>query len=305
MRILYFGILVLLALMWGSSFLFVKVAVEEVPPFTLVAGRLLAALVLLAAIMKVAGYHWPRTRELWITVIILGVTNSAFPFIMLSWGQQHIESSLAGIINASVPISTVTLAHFWIHERLTMDRITGIVVGFLGVVLLIGGDLGDVAQSSVLGQLAVLAGVQGFAFRNVFSRRHLDKAEPIVYASGQVLVAACLVTPLALAVDQPIEITVSLEAALAWAALGVLTSVVTPLLFFWVIRRITATEASMVGYLVPIAAVVLGTLVLDERLGAIHFVGLVAVMIGVWMVNGGRQWLTAYFRRSPVTGIEA
>jgi drug/metabolite transporter (DMT)-like permease len=300
MRLLYFGILVLLAIIWGSAFMFVKVVVEEVPPLTLVAGRLIMAAVLFQVIMTVSGYSWPRTRELWTTIVILGIANSAFPFLMMAWGQQHIESSVAGIINASTPLSTVLLAYFWIKEPLSADQVIGIMIGFVGVVVLIGGDIDDVASSSVLGQLAVLAGVQGFAFRNVFSRRAVTQ-EPIIYAAGQVLVGACIVTPFALVVDRPFDITLSTEAALAWTSLGVMNAVVSALLFFWVIRRITATESSIVGYLVPIVAVALGVVVLGEHLEPGHIIGLVTVMAGVWMVSGGRRWVIGYFRRSPVT----
>jgi len=290
-RLPYVAILVLLSIIWGSAFMLVKVALEDVPPLTLVAGRLTGAAVFLLAALVLTGRSLPSDRSSWRAFVVLGVVNNAWPFTMLTWGQQHIDSSLAAILVASMPLSTVLLAHWWIKERLTVDRSVGVLVGFGGVFLLIGGDLSSLLESSTLGQLAVIGGVLGYSFGTVFARNYLQDADPVVTAAGQMLVGTSIMAPIALAADTPFDLAVSVKAALAWATLGVLSSAVAYLLFFWLIRRITATQASMVSYLIPITGVLLGALVLDERLSANSFAGLGVIIIGVWIVNGGGAWV--------------
>lgn len=239
---------------------------------------------------------------MWLAFVVLGLGNNAWPFTMLTWRQQHIESSLAAILTASMPLSTVVLAHFWIDERLTLDRTLGVLVGFAGVFVLIGGDLRDLTQSSTLGQLAVIGGVLGYSFGTVFARRYLQQADPAVTAGGQMLVAGAVMMPVALAADQPFDLDLSPKIALAWATLGVVSSALAYLLFFWLIRHITATQASMVSYLIPVTAVFLGALVLDERLGVNSFLGLALIIVGVWIMNDGARWLAERIgrKRAPV-----
>ncbi len=274
----------------------VKVVLEQVPPLTLVAGRLSGAFLFLSLALLLTSRSLPRSRQPWRAFVVLGVVNNIFPFTLLTWGQQHIESSLAAILVASMPLSTVVLAHFWINERLTTDRALGVLVGFAGVFLLIGGDLRDLTESSTLGQLAVVGGVLGYSFGTVFARRYLRDADAAVTAAGQTLVGTAVMAPVALAADRPFDLAISVKVGLAWATLGVLSSAVAYLLFFWLIRHITATQASMVSYLIPITAVFLGALVLDERLGATSFAGLGLIILGVWVVNGGGRWAAERLR---------
>jgi len=296
--------LVALSVIWGSAFALVKVSLEEVEPLTLVAGRLAGAALFLSAYMLLFYRRWlPRTREAWTAFVLLGVINNIFPFVLLSWGQQHVDSSLAAILAASLPLSTVLLAHVWIGERLTIDRAVGVLVGFGGVFLLIGGDLRDITESGTLGQLAIIFGVLGYSFGTVFARRYLQNAGPAETAAGQLLVGAALMAPIALAADSPFDLSISLKVGLAWAALGVVATGFAYLLFFNLIRDITATQASMVAYLIPVTAVFIGAVFLDERLAATSFLGLAVIIAGVWVVNGGGLWLAARAGR-PTRRIE-
>lgn len=290
------AILIALSIIWGSAFMLVKVVLEEVPPMTLVAGRLLGAFLFLWAALLLTGRSLPRSRAMWGTFILLGVVNNVFPFTFLTWGQQHIDSSVAAILVASMPLFTVIMAHFWINERMTVEKAVGVLVGFGGVFLLIGGSLRDLTGSSTLGQLAVIAGASGYAFGTVFARHRLRDMDPIELATGQTLVATIVAIPLALAIDQPFDLAISTKTGLAWATLGVVPSAIAYLLFFSLIKRVTATQASMVGYLIPITAVFMGAFVLDERLAATSFAGLALIIAGVWVVNGGGTWLAQRVR---------
>ena len=274
----------------------VKVTLEEVPPLTLVAGRLAGGALFLVAALLVTGRSLVQSRQAWAMFAVLGVVTNVFPFTMLAWGQQHIDSSLAAILVATMPLSTVIFAHYLIAERLTIDRALGVLVGFAGVFVLIGGDLRDLAQSSTLGQLAVIGGVLGYGLGTVLARRYLQDADPVVVAGGQLLVGAAIMAPVALVVDRPFDLAVSAKVGLAWVTLGVVSSAIAYLLFYWLLRRITATQASMVSYLIPITALILGALVLDERLAATSFAGLALIIAGVWVVNGGGRSLVERVR---------
>ncbi len=289
--------LVTLSIIWGSAFMLVEVVLEEVQPLTLVAGRLTGAFIFLAAAFAISGRPFPRDLASWRAFAFLGVVNNVFPFILLTWGQDRIDSSQAAILVASMPLSTVLIAHFWINERLTTDRILGVLVGFGGVFLLVGGDLGDLTGAGTLGQLAVILGAVGYSTGTVFARRYLQDADIVTTAMGQTMIGTMIMIPLALAVDTPFDLSISAKTALAWVAMGVFPSGVAYLIFFRLVRQVSATQASMVTYLIPITAILLGVLVLDESVASSSFAGLALIVAGIWVVNGGAGWFWARFRR--------
>jgi drug/metabolite transporter (DMT)-like permease len=279
--------LVVLSFIWGNSFLFTKVVVEEVPPLTLVEGRFILSTAVLLLLMRAFGLSLSLSRGLWVAVAFMGLVNNAIPFVLITWGQQHIDSSLAAILNSTMPLFTVIIAPLWIKERLTLDRAVGVLIGFAGAFVLIGLDLGAIAESSTLGQLAVVVASAGYATGTVFARRYLQEGTPVVLAAGQMLVAGLVLLPVALAVDRPFDLHVSAKAALAWVALGVVSSGLAYVIFFWLIQRLEALQVSLIAYLIPLVAVVMGWLVLDERLGANSFGGLALIVLGIFVVQGG------------------
>lgn len=292
--------LVVLSCIWGNSFLFTKVAVEEVPPLTLVEGRLLLAGAVLLLLMRPLGLSLSLTPRLWAAITFMGLINNVIPFALITWGQQHIDSSLAAILNATMPLFTVIIAPLWIKERLTGERALGVLIGFAGVFVLIGADLGAIAESSTLGQLAVIGASAGYAVGFVFARRYLQERAPVVFAAGQMVVASALLLPVALAVDRPFDLHTSAKAALSWAALGVVSSGLAYIIFFWLIQRLEALQVSLTAYLIPLVAVFVGWLVLDERLGANSFGGLVLIVLGVFIVNGTWQKVWRWLRPAAV-----
>lgn len=297
-----------LAVIWGSAFMLVKVALEELPPLTLVAGRLFGAAAFLTIGLVVLRKSLPPLGKAWVPFVVLGLGNNVYPFTMLSWGQQHIDSSQAAILVASMALWTAVLAHFWIKERLTPNQVVGLLAGFAGVFVLIGADLRDITESSTLGQLAIIGGVMGYAFGTVYVRGFMREEDPTVMAAGQMLVGAAFMAPVALAFDTPFDLEISTKTALAWGTLGIVSSAIAYLIYFRLIRNVTAMQASMVGYLIPVTAVFLGAIVLDERLGVNSFVGLALIVFGVWVVSGGTDWLSARLRgkelrTEPVAGV--
>jgi drug/metabolite transporter (DMT)-like permease len=296
-------VLVTLSVIWGSAFMLVKVVLERVDPLTLVAGRLFFGWVVLTVILLATGRRLPMTRRAWLVYVALGIGNNVWPFTLLVWGQERIDSSLAAILTSSMTLSTAILAHFWINERITLDRSFGILIGFVGVAVLIGPDLGDITGSSTLGQLAILLGVVGYSFGTVLARGYLQNADGIETAVGQSFVGSLIMVPLALSVEQPFGIDLSVKHLLAWLGLGLGASGLAYVLYFWLVRHVTATQASIVGYLIPITAVLLGALVLDEHLGPNSFLGMALIIGGVWVVNGGLHSIAERRRdRTPMLG---
>jgi drug/metabolite transporter (DMT)-like permease len=294
--------LVVLSCIWGNSFFLTKVVVDEVPPLTLVEGRFVLSTAVLLVLLRVFRLSFSLSPALWLGVAFMGLVNNVIPFVLITWGQQHIDSSLAAILNSTMPLFAVVIAPLWIKERLTVERLAGVLIGFAGAFVLIGPDLGSITESSTLGQLAVVVASGGYAVGTVFARRYLQERPPVVFAMGQMLVASVVLLPAALAVDRPFDLHPSAKAALAWAALGVVSSGLAYVIFFWLIQRLEALEVSVIAYLIPLVAVIMGWLVLDERLGAKSFGGLALIVLGVFVVQGGWQMLRRRFAPAAVPG---
>jgi len=248
MKIKEWGAFVLLGLIWGSSFLWIKIAVAEIGPFTLVAFRLLFGLLGLLAIMWLRRQSFPRDRRTLLAYLFMGVFNTALPFTLISWGETRIDSGLASILNGTVPLFTIVIAHFWLQdEKITLPRIAGLIVGFVGVVILVSRDV-RVADlgGSLIGQLAVLAAALCYATAITFSRRHLRGQPPLVQSTMVLLIADALLwmaTPLA---ESPLHAPELPVTWLAVAWLGLLGSCLAYLLFFYLINACGPTRASLV-----------------------------------------------------------
>lgn len=274
----------LLGLIWGSAFLLIDVAVDEVEPLTMVAGRLILAGVMLTTIALAAGKGLPP-RSMWGLLVAMAILNNAVPFTLITWAQQHITSSLAATLNATMPLFTFVIAAAIRTERATPERMFGLIVGFAGAAVVIGPDLTDLTSSNTLGDLAVIGGALGYAASAILARERAS-GDPWVLSSGQMVVGACIMTPIALIFDGAPDTDVSAKAALAWAGLGVFSSGFAYIVYFTLIQRVSATNVALVSYLIPVVATVLGVLVLDEPLGVNLFVGMALIIVGMMAVNG-------------------
>jgi drug/metabolite transporter (DMT)-like permease len=277
-------LLVVLSLIWGSAFTMNDVIVDEVSPFTIVAGRLLLASILLTAGAVLLRHGLPA-RSTWTVLLVLAALNNVVPFTLITWAQEHITSSLAATLNATMPLMTFAIAAVAGTERPTPDRALGVAIGFVGAVVLIGPDLADITSSNALGDLAVLGGSAGYAVSTVIARQKLQ-GDPMSLASGQMIFGAMIAIPLALAIDGRPDLSISTGASLSWIGLGALSSGLAYVIFFTLVQRITATSISLVSYLIPLVATVLGWAVLDEHIGLNLFAGLALVIGGMLLVNG-------------------
>jgi drug/metabolite transporter (DMT)-like permease len=281
--------LVLLSVLWGGSFFFAGVLIRTLPPLTIVLLRVGLAAVILNALVRALGMRMPAGGRAWRAFFAMGLLNNAVPFCLVVWGQSHIASGLAAILNATTPISTVIVAHLLTpDEKMSGNRLLGVVLGFLGVVILIGPDSLQGIGASVLAQVAVLAAAVSYAFAGVYGRRFKPMGiEPVLTATGQVTAAALLLFPIAMAVDHPW--TLAMPALPVWAAIAgsaVFSTALGYVLYFRILATAGATNLLLVTLLIPVSAIVMGTFGLGEQLEPRRFAGLAVIGMGLASIDG-------------------
>jgi drug/metabolite transporter (DMT)-like permease len=279
-------LLLLLGTIWGSSYLFIKVAVAEIPPLTLVAGRLLLAALILWLLMAASRQAMPRQPSLWKAYAVMGFFSGTLPYALISWGEQYIPSGLAALLQATMPIFTVLMAHFAVgDERLRPASALGVAVGFAGVVVLMLPELRQGLRASLWGQLAIVVSSVSYAGSAVFARIHLRGQSPIASTTGQLTMGAILTLPLALVFERPFEVSPSLQAWGAWLGLILLGTVVAYVIYYALIERTSATFVSTVTYIIPVNGLLLGALVLDEALTLLVAASAALILAGVMLVR--------------------
>jgi drug/metabolite transporter (DMT)-like permease len=283
-------LLLFLSLLWGGSFSFIKIAVAELPPFTLVLCRVALAALALQLVVRASGRRMPGSHRAWAAFAVMGLLNNVVPFSLIGWSQTHIASGLASILNATTPLWTVVLAHFLTRdERMQAGKLTGVAVGFLGVAVMIGPQALAGLGTGVLAQLAILVATLSYACSSVFGRRLRD-LNPLVAAAGQLAATTAMMLPLALVFDRPWQLAAPGPAT--WAAvvaLALLSTALAYVLFFRILGQAGATNVQLVTFLIPVTALLLGTLLLGERLELRHYLGMVLIGVGLAAIDG-RLW---------------
>jgi drug/metabolite transporter (DMT)-like permease len=289
------GIFGLLGLIWGSSFLWIKIAVAEVGPFMLVSFRLLFGLVGLLAIMLLSKRGFARDRGTWLKFLFMAVINTAIPFTLISWGETKIDSALASILNGTVPLFTIVIAHFWLHdEKISFGRMVGLIIGFIGVVVLVSRDLNpEGLHGDLIGQLAVLLAAIFYATAITFSRKHLRGQNPLIQAASTLLIADSVMWLITPAVEKPMVLPTLPITWLAIAWLGLLGTCTAYLLFFSLINAWGATRASLVTYVFPVVGLILGIIFLNEQADWRLLVGSALVIVSVLAVNFNQLFRSA------------
>jgi drug/metabolite transporter (DMT)-like permease len=291
------GFLLALALLWSSVFFLTKVALGDMRPFTVVVLRLGLGALVLHAVVLASGARMPTAPRTWAAFAGMGALNNVVPFCLIAWGQTQIGSGLAAILIASTPLFTVLLAHgLTTDERMTPNRLGGVLLGLVGVVVMIGPDalsggaLGGLvthAPGHVLGQLAILGAAVSYACAGIFGRR-FRALPPMVTATGQVTAGALMVLPLALLFDRPWA--QPMPGLAAWAAVAAAAVFCTALgyaLYFRILATAGATNLLLVTLLMPVGAVWLGMGLLGEHLHAGEVIGMALIGLGL-LANDGR-----------------
>lgn len=281
--------LITLATVWGGSFLFNAILVAELPVITIVAIRVTVAALALWGFVRVTGRKIPTSPQVWGALLILGVLNNAIPFSLIVQGQTQITSGLASILNATTPLFTILVAGFFLtDERFSVLRVLGVVVGFSGVILMVGPEALSGLGDDFWAQLCALGAALSYGFASVFGRRFRElRVDPVMVATGQVTMSSLVLWPIALWIDGPKDIMgLSFNAAASMFGLAVLCTSFAYILYFRILERAGATNISLVTFLVPISAIILGVLVLGERIFIKEIMGMTLIGMGLAIIDG-------------------
>ena len=287
-----------LGFIWGSSYLFIKLAVDDFGTFTLVFLRLLVGAALLWVCVRIAKQALPRERRIYGHLLVMAVINITIPFLLITWAEQSVDSSLAAILTSPVPLFAIVLSALFLHdEPLRVNGVVGLVVGFVGVVLVTSRGL-TAEGSSLTGELALLGAAFSYACGAVYSRRNVRGVPPMIPAVFQVTFATIIVGVVAILFEHPWTATPDAQAVFSILWLGLLGSGVAYLAVFRLFAAWGATRTTLVAYLIPVVGIVLGYLVLAEPVDGRIIIGTALVIAGVGLVNSrfGRRRL---FGRVP------
>ncbi len=278
-----------LGFLWGSSYLWIKIGLESLPPLTLIGARLAIGGLFLATVVAVLREPLPRSARMYGHLLVMAVVNIVLPFVLIAFGEQSIDSALASILNATVPLAVIVIAPFFLpDERITPARVAGLAVGFAGVVLLVAPDLVNLGDADPTGEVLLLLSSLSYAIGNVYARRNVHGLSPMIPALFQVAFAALIVIPLALVIDRPFStVTLTPDAVVAVIWLGLLGSGLAYLCYFTILRAWGATRTSMVAYLLPVVGIAMGAIVLGDPITANRVGGTALIIAGIALVNSG------------------
>lgn len=271
-----------LTALWGTAFVLNEVALASFAPSVLVAGRIIIAAALIVGYLRLTGDSLPKPGRAWWPMAVLAIFGNVLPFHLVAWSQQHIESSLAGVLMAVMPLFVLTLAHFFVPgARLTLYRAIGFLIGFTGVVIIIGPDFANGFDGNVAfwGAIAVLGAALSYSISTIYARR-LGAGDPVRRSAGMLIVASLMSLPVA-ALEIPSITTPSIGSVAALGILGLLATGFATLLYFRLVQGPGPTFLSLVNYLVPAWAVIAGAVFLDESLSFSVFVGLSLILCGI------------------------
>ena len=292
---------VILGFFWGSSYLFIKIGVDNgLPPFTLVMLRLFFGLLLLATVVRIAGEPLPREAKTYGHLIVMASINIVVPFSLITWAERSVDSALAATLNAAVPLFVIVIAAIFLRdERITANRLAGLFVGFIGVAVLVGFDPATLTSSDFSGEIALIGSTISYACGAVYARRNIHGLRPMIPALFQVGFAFAIVSVLAFVFERPLTVFGAMNPTSLFAVvwLGLLGSGLAYLLFFRILSVWGATRTSMVAYLLPVFGIALGALVLHENVDGRLLIGTALVIGGVALVNS-RYGARPLFQRS-------
>jgi drug/metabolite transporter (DMT)-like permease len=277
---------IFLGVIWSASFLWIKIALNEIGPFTLVAYRVLFGVLFAGGAVLLQRRAWPRDWTGWFPFLLLGLTSVAIPFFLITWGELSIDSAVASILNATVPLFTIVIAHlFLLDDKMSVQRVLGLFIGFIGVIVLLSEDLTAGVQSSILGQAAVILASIFYAASSVYARRKTQAAPGLVRGAAPLVSATVVMWLMAPVLESPLEVP---QLPLTWIAilwLGILGSGLALILWYYLLHEIGPTRTGMVTYIFPLGGVILGVIFLNEHLSWQLAIGALLIISSILVVN--------------------
>lgn len=292
MNKLEWGMLILLSVLWGGSFFFMKVALTDLPTLTIVFNRVFIAALALFVFLKITNVSLPRGSKVWRAFFIMGFINNLVPFSLLVWGMTQIASGLAAILNATTPVFTILVAHFLTSdERISPNKIVGVLLGLIGVAVLVGIEALGGIDASILAMLACIGAAFSYALAAIFGRQFKAlNIQPVAGAFGQVSASSLLLLPVIIVIDTPWVLSMpGLNTWFSLLALGIGSTALAYVLYFRILATASATNLALVTLLVPVSAILLGWLILDETLATNHLAGMALITAGLLAIDG-RLW---------------
>jgi drug/metabolite transporter (DMT)-like permease len=277
---------IFLGVIWSASFLWIKIALNEIGPFTLVAYRVLFGVLFAGGAVLLQRRAWPRDWTGWFPFLLLGLTSVAIPFFLITWGELSIDSAVASILNATVPLFTIVIAHlFLLDDKMSVQRVLGLFIGFIGVIVLLSEDLTAGVQSSILGQAAVILASIFYAASSVYARRKTQAAPGLVRGAAPLVSATVVMWLMAPVLESPLDVP---QLPLTWIAilwLGILGSGLALILWYYLLHEIGPTRTGMVTYIFPLGGVILGVIFLNEHLSWQLAIGALLIISSILVVN--------------------
>jgi drug/metabolite transporter (DMT)-like permease len=291
--------LLILGSIWGWSFLFIKVAVEGLTPTTVAWGRITLGAIVLHVVLRREGLRLPHDAAMLRHFVVVAFVGAALPFTLLAWGEERITSALTAVLYASTPLFAAAFAVLAGQERLRRVQVGGLTVGIAGVAAAGGLGTSDLSGSSLAGTAAAVGAGACYGLSAVYVRRHLIGVRPMVAAAGQLTAGALLLTPLALATSVSHGVSLTPNRVAAVLLLGAVGTGLAFVLYFRTIADLGPTKATLVTYIVPVVAVVVGILVLDEPFEWRLVAGGVLTVAGIAAVTAPRGLTLPWSRRRP------
>jgi drug/metabolite transporter (DMT)-like permease len=285
MKAKHWIIFILLGAIWSSSFMWIKIAMREVGPVTLVAFRAVFGLLFCIVVILIQRASLPRNLKEWLPLLMIGIINIAIPFFLISWGELHIDSAVTSILDATVPLFTILIAHFLLQDdKITLPKVIGLIIGFVGIIVLMSKDIGT-SPNSLLGQLAIIVASIFYAISAIYIRKTTQDVSGILRSAGPLVSASAVMWLGALVFESPVQIP---QLGITWVALlfmGVLGSGLAFVMAFYLIHEIGPTRLSMVTYLFPLGGVILGVTFLNEQLTWQVFAGALLILSSLVVAN--------------------
>lgn len=282
------ALLVGLSILWGGSYLFMKLAVLTLPFLTIVLGRVSIAALALLIVLTISGTGIPKGRRIWMAFFGMGIFNNVIPMSLIVFSQNSISVGLASILNSITPLFTILVAHMTTNdERLTFRKLVGVCFGIMGVVMIMGPELVDNFGVAAIGERACLGAALSYACANTFGRRFVQLGtKPMQTAFGQVTASTVLLAPLVIVVDQPWTISdPGFLPVLSILGLGLFCTALAYVIYFQILARSGATAIALVTFMIPPSAILMGWLALGEQISSQDFLGMSLIGIGLFSVN--------------------
>jgi drug/metabolite transporter (DMT)-like permease len=281
------ALLIALSAIWGGSFYFFAVIIKELPVFTIVFFRVFLATVALWLIVLVTHQELPQFKNVWHNYLLMGLFNNVIPFSLIVWGESKVAPGLAAVLNATTPFFSVIVAHLSTqNEKLTWNRLAGALVGLTGVAALVGFDAIKNLGADLIFQIAIVMASVSYGISTIFGRRFVG-IPPLVSSASQTAASSIMLLPLMMIIDHPFSLTMpSMNATLSLLALALLCTALAYVIFFNIVKSAGMTNVTLVTLLVPVSAMMLGALFLDEQISMRHFLGMLVIGIGLALIDG-------------------